>query len=425
MKLTLDQWFSHIQNMHHQCIDFGLDRISVVAERLHLKTFQCPVITVAGTNGKGSCVKTLESIYSYAGYKTGLYTSPHLMNFNERIRINNHDVSNSDLVVAFETIDNARRGITLSFFEFTTLTALFLFQQASLNVIILEIGLGGRLDAVNIVESDVAVVTSIALDHMEYLGNDRESIAFEKASIARAGKPLICGEENPPAAIAKTAQEKNAILIQVNRDYCYEIVENALCRVEFLPTKVHYFFPKPSLKLQNVATAIAVIETVKQALPVSEKNITDGIKNTEWPGRFEIVTSPFSCILDVAHNPHASQWLSEQYAQLPRVKKTIAVVGMLKDKNMIDTLKPLLPFVDLWCVCNLLSVSNDRGSDGIVMRNFLGSQGKACYTFSTVVDAMEYVSTCERDRVLIFGSFYTVAAAKQWLHHENMDEIRV
>ncbi|MCX7125871.1 MAG: bifunctional folylpolyglutamate synthase/dihydrofolate synthase [Gammaproteobacteria bacterium] len=400
---TLDNWFAHIQQIHHKRMDFGLDRIGIIADRLSLKTFSCPVITVAGTNGKGSCVKTLESIYFEAGFKTALYTSPHLMDF------------------------------IVSFFEFITLAALYLFQQEKCDVVILEAGLGGRLDAVNIVENDLAVITSIAFDHMDYLGNTLELIAYEKASIARAGKILICGEENPPATIAETVAEKKATLIQINRDFFYtqtcdglnsksiEARVQTTAKLELISANktkhdvLHITLPQPHLKLQNITTAIQVVSSLKNKLPITEKNIIDGIKNTVWPGRFEIINQPIPCVLDVAHNPHAAAWLATQVQQLPKVKNTFAIVGMLKDKAMIETVSKLLPCVNTWYVCSLLSESSERGSDGSEIAAFLKSLGvRNCYTFDSIADGMNSLLHADCQRALIFGSFYTVAAAKRW-----------
>lgn len=419
---SLDDWFSHIKQIHTKRIELGLDRVAAVAERLSLRTFSCPVITVAGTNGKGSCSKTLETIYATAGFKTALYTSPHLMHFNERICINQNMISDDDLLRAFQAVDNARFDIILSFFEFTTLAALWLFQAAECDVIILEVGLGGRLDAVNMVESDVAVVTSIALDHMDWLGDDREAIAHEKASIARENKPLICGEEDPPEHIAKTVCEKKAVLHQINQDYFYTVdADHFYYRSS---DTVEFTLPMPHLKPQNIATAIAVVECLQSTLPVTKAHIAEGIASTRWPGRFEMISSFVPFVLDVAHNPHASTWLAEQYARLPRVHCTIAIVGMLKDKSIVETVLPLLPHVDIWYVCNLENTSEERGSDGKSLMHFFQEKGMENYHyFPSVSDALfalqgtHLQSKC--DRVLVFGSFYTVAAAKQWLNHQH------
>ncbi len=419
---TLDDWFFHIKQIHHQRIELGLDRVSVVADRLHLRHFSCPVITVAGTNGKGSTVKTLESIYSHAGYKTALYTSPHLMEFNERIRIHDQNVCDADLLRAFEAIEQARADIILSFFEFTTLAALYLFHQAACDVAILEVGLGGRLDAVNCVESDVAIVTTIALDHMEWLGDSRESIAYEKSCIARSGKPFICGEENPPHTLQETAVEKNASLYQVNRDFFYQVDATSMAYHD--KYRRYDILPLPQLKPQNIATAIAAIHCLLEKLPVNHQAIVDGISHTQWPGRFERHASPFPCILDVAHNPQSAEWFALQCAQLTPVQHTIAVVGMLKDKAITETISPLLPHVNTWYVCSLLSDSKERGSDGSAIVDYLSEMNQKNYkSFATVGDALYSVvqAYCKQqcDRVLIFGSFYTVAAAKEWLANQE------
>lgn len=418
MFLSLNHWFSHIKKIHKKRMALGLDRVGVVASRLSIMHFSCPVITVAGTNGKGSTVKTLESIYSQAGYKTALYTSPHLLSFNERIRIENQDIDDDALMHAFEVIENARQTVILSFFEFTTLAALYLFQKANCDVIILEAGLGGRLDAVNIVESDVAVVTSIALDHMDWLGDTRESIAYEKACIARAEKPFICGDEDPPKKVSETAREKKAIVMQIHDDFSYCVNDKAF---SYRGKNSQYLnLPLPRLKPQNIATAIAAISALHNKLPISENNIAKGITKTVWSGRFEMIETPLPCVLDVAHNPHAAHWLREQYQQLAPVKNTIGVVGMLKDKAMIETVSALLPCIDIWYVCSLLSDTEERGSDGAVIAEYLQTLGiKNCYTFPSVAHAMPILlqAHCQQqcDRALIFGSFYTVAAAKRFL----------
>ena len=416
MHIDLNDWFYHIKQLHDQRTELNLNRVKSVAKRLQLEHFDCPVITVAGTNGKGSVVKTLESIYFQAGFKVALYTSPHLMEFNERIRIHNQTISDTQLIRAFEIIDNARQETILSFFEFITLSALFLFQEAQCDVVILEVGLGGRLDTVNIVDSDVSVITSIGLDHTAMLGNTREEIAYEKACVARENKLLICGEENPPDTIAQTADAKKAVLFQINLDFFYS-VSNYYFRCygkQFDYTKL----PIPHLKPQNCATAIAVIESLQHALPISSHHIAKGIAQTQWPGRFEMISSVIPCVLDVAHNESAAHWLLQQYRTLPPVQNTIGIVGMLKDKAMIETVSVLLLCVNTWYVCDL-SRDTERGADGSVIAAFLQSKGQVCQTFASVSDAMYSLGLAHHshddDRALIFGSFYTVAAAKRWI----------
>lgn len=415
---TLTDWFSYLKQLHQKRLALSLNCVSAVADRLQLKQFSCPVITVGGTNGKGSCTKTLESIYTQAGFRVGLYTSPHLLVFNERIRIDNQDCDDQSLLRAFAAVENARENSVLSFFAFVTLAALLLFQEANCDVIILEVGLGGRLDAVNIVESDVSIITNIALDHTEILGNSRELIAFEKAAIARAKKPLISGDLDPPKKLVESVLEKNAMLFQINRDFFCGTDEGG-----FYCTGKNFQYrqlPIPHLKAENVACAIAAVEQLQLRLPVMSEKIAAGMGNTVLPGRFEIVNSFVPCVLDVAHNPAAATWLAVQYAQLPRVNHTVAIVGMLTEKAMIEIILPLISQVQTWLVCDLRSENLDRGADGCVIHAFLKAQGiKNCYTFVCVADAMTFLRDrhCQDncDRALIFGSFYTVAAAKKWL----------
>src|SRR3990167_4483856 len=349
--MTLDQWLSDIQVLHHQRIDFGLERILPIAQQLSLTTFSVPVITVAGTNGKGSTVKTLESIYTAADYRTALYTSPHILKFNERIRVNNQEIDDQSLITAFSVIHQARKDISLSFFEFTTLAALYLFQQAKPEVIILEVGLGGRLDAVNIVENDLAIVTSIDLDHEVYLGNTRESIAYEKASIARRNKHFLCGDPVPPHTLYETVVQRGSIL----KNFSYRLSGSSGKNFIFEMEEVAWSLPLSALKLENIACAVAGVKVLLPELPVSHDAIARGITLTDWPGRFEHFYEPFHGILDVAHNPAATAWLSKQCAALPPVAKTIGIVGMLKDKAITHTIQPMLACVDIWYVCSLLS----------------------------------------------------------------------
>lgn len=412
----LSSWLAYIAELHQKRIDLGLDRVACVADQLNVRHFDCPVIVVGGTNGKGSTVTCLEQIYLAAGFKTGLYTSPHLLRFNERIKINHQEISDTALIHAFERIEHARENISLSFFEFTTLAALYLFQQATLDVLILEIGLGGRLDAVNIVENDVAVVTTIDLDHMDFLGNTREAIAFEKASIARKNKPFVCGDEYPPTTLFETVSKNQACLFQIKKDFDYQVLKNTMI---YSGQHIHLnVSPLPTIKAQNVATSLMAIECLQKKLPVSLSAILQGIQNTVLPGRFEMISSPMPCIMDVAHNPQAAMWLSEQYRQLSSVSKSAALVGMLKDKAMTETVAPLLPLIQDWYVTAL---SGERGSDGKQIAEFLKANGvKNCYTFGSVDAALTEMNTayCQHqwNRALIFGSFHTISEAKNWFY---------
>jgi dihydrofolate synthase / folylpolyglutamate synthase len=462
---TLTKWLDYIQHLHHQRIDMGLERVCEVARRLELTQFNFPVITVAGTNGKGSVVRLLETIYCAAGYRVGASTSPHILRFNERLRINGDEASDQDFMQTFAKIEHARQGISLSFFEFTTLAHLLILQETSLDVIILEVGLGGRLDAMNVVENDVAVITSIDLDHQEYLGNTRAAIAKEKAGIIKCHKTVVCGEQNPPAVIADIAQQRHAVLYQIDRDFSYQWGEGSwdwrcsglvgrsldpavkprddvrtaqrddVCtaprnEVSVVPHVMNSNsrgdasirlrdgvssgavilkgLNKPILKSQNAATALMVVETLQPTLPVTKEQINLGLSSATLPGRFEVIKNP-AMILDVAHNPQATQWLAEQLGQLAN-PPTTAVVGMLKDKMFAESLKPLIPYIKKWYVAGL---DVERGAKAADLAQALAELGQQCYNFQQIQQA--FAAALKEGPILVFGSFYTVAAAYQYI----------
>lgn len=417
--LTLHNWFDHLRTLHQFRNTYNLDRIGIIADRLSLRKFNCPVIVITGTNGKGSVAKMLSTIYCEARYRPGLYTSPHLLEFNERIAIKNKNISDDDLIAAFSAVEHARADTVLSVFEFTTLAALFYFKNNDCDVMILEAGLGGRLDAVNIVQHDIAIVTSIALDHTAQLGPDRNSIAYEKTSVVRDHEILICGDAQPPEKFFEIAESRHARVKLIDRDF---YIENNGDNIIYHGEK-KYALPTPALKFSNVATAIAAIESLMDRIPVNENQIAAGIKNTVWPGRFEWTDIGFPIVLDVAHNPESTEWLAVQYARLPRAK-TVAIVGLLADKDCANTIGPLLPWVDRWIAVNLLSENPERGSDGAQIMQFLQSAGKNCYTVATVAQAMRILDRehCQQrcERGLIFGSFYVVAAAKRFIEKEKI-----
>lgn len=426
----LSEWLAYISTLHPFRIDLGLQRVKVIAEELGLTSFICPVITVAGTNGKGSCVKFLESIYQAAGYCVGTYTSPHLIRFNERIRIGGNDVNDGELISAFRCIENARLGRGLSYFEFTTLAALYLFQQYSIDVIVLEVGLGGRLDAVNVVESDVFVITSVGLDHMDWLGPDRESIGREKAGIFRASKPAVCGDVDSPESVRQVAAEVGAPLYCLADDYRYEINETAWSW--FAPSCRFLGLPKPRLKIQNAATVLKVLELLQNRLPVSIQALHRGLSQAALMGRFESMMlpmntiqaedhNPLHCIIDVAHNPPAAEWLACQLQAIPSVGRRFAVVGMLGDKSIAQTLAPLLEVVDEWY---LADITEERGADADEIASHLRCLGvKSCYTFASVEQALSAAieRCCGADQLIVFGSFVTVGSTHQFFE-KNLKE---
>ncbi|QIM43711.1 bifunctional tetrahydrofolate synthase/dihydrofolate synthase [Leclercia adecarboxylata] len=396
----LAAWLSYLENLHSKAIDMGLERVSQVAARLDVLKPAPFVFTVAGTNGKGTTCRTLESMLMAAGYKVGVYSSPHLVRYTERVRVQNAELSESAHTAAFAEIEAARGDISLTYFEYGTLSALWLFKQAQLDVVILEVGLGGRLDATNIVDPDVAVVTSIALDHTDWLGPDRESIGREKAGIFRAGKPAIVGEPDMPHTIADVAQEKGALLQRRDVDWRYSVTESGW-RFEDAKGALENL-PLPQVPQPNAATALAALRA--SGLTVNEQAIRDGIQQAILAGRFQIVSESPRLILDVAHNPHAAAYLAGRLKSLPKTGRVLAVIGMLHDKDIGGTLACMESVVDSWYCAPL---EGPRGATAEQLMQHLG-QGQ---TFASVELAWRAAMADARpeDTVLVCGSFHTVA----------------
>ncbi len=396
----LAAWLSYLENLHSKAIDMGLERVSQVAARLDVLKPAPFVFTVAGTNGKGTTCRTLESMLMAAGYKVGVYSSPHLVRYTERVRVQNAELAESAHTAAFAEIEAARGDISLTYFEYGTLSALWLFKQAQLDVVILEVGLGGRLDATNIVDPDVAVVTSIALDHTDWLGPDRESIGREKAGIFRAGKPAIVGEPDMPHTIADVAQEKGALLQRRDVDWRYSVTESGW-RFEDAKGALENL-PLPQVPQPNAATALAALRA--SGLTVNEQAIRDGIQQAILAGRFQIVSESPRLILDVAHNPHAAAYLAGLLKSLPKTGRVLAVIGMLHDKDIGGTLACMESVVDSWYCAPL---EGPRGATAEQLMQHLG-QGQ---TFASVELAWRAAMADARpeDTVLVCGSFHTVA----------------
>lgn len=417
LNASLEDWLEYIEQIHPKEIDFGLDRILTVAQPTAWHQFTCPVVTITGTNGKGSCVRFLENIFSEAGYRVGAYTSPHLMCFNERIRVANQMVDNQTLLTAFRKVEQQRNNCSLSFFEFTFLSALVVFQQANLDLIILEVGVGGRLDAVNIVDADIAVITTIGLDHTNWLGPDRSAIAKEKAGIFRSRRLAVCGDTDPPDNLYQVAQKLDVKLFCMQKDFFYHKDESTW---EWQGINDNYQeLPSLSLKHQNAATSLMVVELLQKKLPVPYKAVYQGLKQSTLAGRFEKINlGRVSCYLDVGHNPQASTWIAHQWKNLPKKGRRVAVIGILSDKDIAGTLSPLLLYVDSWYVATL-SVS--RGAKAEQLLEVLKAFGaESCYHFSTVDQALKAaIADLSLGYILVFGSFYTVAAARQYLLHEE------
>jgi len=392
----------------------GLDRVADVRSRMDA-SLGCPVVTVTGTNGKGSTCALLESMLVAAAHRTGLYTSPHLASYNERVRIDGLPATDDALVAAFNAVEDARADVPLTYFEYGTLAAFWLFARADLAAAVLEVGLGGRLDAVNIIDADIAVVTSVGLDHMDYLGPTREDIGREKAGIFRAGRPVVCGEPNPPAALLAHARVLGAPLLQVGRDYGFTTGNGQWDY--WGPGGRRHGLPHPALRgaiqLVNAATAITALDLLHDVLHVSAGAVRTGLVSVELAGRFQVLPGRPTIVLDVAHNPHAARILAAELGTMGLPARTIAVFGMLADKDIDGVVAAMLPRVDRWHVATL---PPPRGADAASVRDALSNAGVAAADvriFDDVVSAYRAArdEAGEADRIIVFGSFLTVAAA--------------
>jgi dihydrofolate synthase/folylpolyglutamate synthase len=414
---TLADWLAYLETLHPKAIAMGLERVADVAARLSI-TIAPPVITVAGTNGKGSTCAMLESMFRHAGFRTGLYMSPHLMRFNERVRIDGAEASDAALVAAFEVVEAARTAAgptPLTYFEFSTLAALHCFSSERLDVLILEVGLGGRLDAVNVVDADVAVVTTIDLDHTDYLGPTREDIGREKAGIFRAGRRAICGDPDPPHALVERAEAIGAPLWRIGRDYRYA-AQATQWRYDG-PAGSRYGLPLPALRgrhqLGNAATALAAIDALRERLPVPAGAIRDGLVHVELAGRFQVLPGRPTIVLDVAHNPHAAHVLADTLFTMGFHPRTFAVFGMLADKDIEGVVRALAPRIDAWYVAPL---PGPRGAPIARIRSALETAGVPAAAVRAHADVAHAFDAArgdanDTDRIAAFGSFLTVAAA--------------
>jgi len=412
---SLADWLSYLERLHPAAIAMGLERVEKLRDRLGLK-FSCPVITVGGTNGKGSVCAMLEGILGCAGYRTGLYTSPHLLRYNERVRIARREASDAALAESFGRIERARDGTLLTYFEFGTLAAVDIFMREQVDVAILEVGLGGRLDAVNAFDADCSVVTTIDMDHMEYLGSDRDSIGREKAGIFRPGRPAVCGDDDPPRGLLEAAQVIGTQLNLVGRDYGYNAGQGQWqC---WTPSARRASLPYPVLRgtyqLGNAATALAALDLVRDRLPLDMGAIRRGLLEPDLAGRFQVLPGRPLVILDVGHNPHAARGLAASLQSLPAGGRTIAVFAMLKDKDIEGVAAAMRDCVDEWFIAGL---AIPRGAGVARLREALGAAGvsKPVTEFDNPESAYRKAvgSAAHDDKILVFGSFYTVGAVLQ------------
>ena len=426
---SLADWLAHLEGLHPKGqvgIELGLERIGQVKEALG-QSQSCPVIVVGGTNGKGSTCAFLESMLAHAGYRVGCYTSPHLLSYNERVRVNGQEASDAALCAAFARVEAARRdagNVALTYFEFGTLAAWEVFAVAGVEAAILEVGLGGRLDAVNAYEPDVSIVTTVALDHTEWLGPDRASIGFEKAGIYRAGKPALCADANPPQTLVDHAASIGADLRLIGRDFGFRRDPEDRrqwhwwCRSgdKLLKRSLAYPGLRGVTQLHNAAVALAALDALGDRLPVTMQAIRPGLIATELPGRFQVIPGRPAIVLDVAHNPQAIGVLADNLASMGFFDRTHAVVGMLGDKDIRGALEPLKDKVDFWHAATLDGPRGTRAESlaAVITAGRLGGE-IICHDSPRVALQAAKGQAAESDRILVFGSFLTVAGALEAL----------
>ncbi|AWX13120.1 bifunctional tetrahydrofolate synthase/dihydrofolate synthase [Mergibacter septicus] len=432
---TLSEWLNYLEQAHFKPIDMGLERVKSVAERLDLQSPAPYVITVAGTNGKGTTCYLLETTLRLAGFNVGVFSSPHLIRYNERIRINQQEVDDQMICQAFDLI-NQHKSVSLTYFEFSTLSALYLFKQAKLDIVILEVGLGGRLDATNLVAPNFAVITSIDIDHIAFLGNDREKIGAEKAGICRPNIPLVVGEPHCPLSIKKIAQQLNCQTLFSGIDFNYALEADeahwqwqGTLYTDKNSAVLLNQLPIGSIPLQNAATALAVLKNLPFSIP--DQIIQSALANAKLTGRFQrlsqteianlasrlgitksVVDLP-QIILDVGHNPHAARYLAQRLATTPRAR-LIAICGILEDKDCAGVFTPLFQEVDQWY---LIPLAGERGQSAKVLLEKLHytANQQQCVISAQAKSTMQAAVTAglydlsAQDILLIFGSFHTVS----------------
>lgn len=410
---TLAEWLTYLEALHPKTIELGLERVAKVRDALALRP-NFTIITVAGTNGKGSTCALLEAILTRAGFRVGCYTSPHLLRYNERVRIDAEAAADLDLCNAFAAVEKARGTTSLTYFEFGTLAALWLFCRAGLDVAILEVGLGGRLDAVNAFDSDCAILTNVDLDHMDYLGADVESIGREKAGVFRKGRPAIFADTAMPRSVQRAAADIEAQLLPLEQAFGYQQHTQTNQWDYWGPGGKRYALPLPALRgayqLRNASACLAALDTLRELLPVAQQHVKRGLAEVSLPGRFQILPGQPVVILDVAHNPHAARSLAVNLKSMGKFTRTLAVFAMLKDKDIAGAIDALAGQVDEWFVG---SIQAARGADAAFLAKLLSERGALVHSHADVSAALAGArrSAQGNDRITVFGSFYTVAEA--------------
>lgn len=413
---SLEQWLSWQETLHPSEIELGLDRVRQVYQSLCPETLPFSVVTVAGTNGKGSSIAALEAILLAGGYHVASYTSPHLLRYNERIRLNGEAVSDQTLMAAFEQVDQARQDVSLTYFEFGTLAALRIFCDTPPQIVLLEVGLGGRLDAVNVVDADVALITSIGVDHVAWLGNDRETIAGEKAGIMRTGRPVVCSDPTPPATIARHAEEVGAELYQLGEAFDYQLEDNHWCWHSRGETPQTWDdIPPPGLpgeyQYRNLSGVLMVLSLLHAGFPLSRQQICTGLLQLKLPGRLQLIPGDVPLLLDVAHNPDGTEQLARALQSQAVTGRNWAIVGMMGDKDIRAALTPLIPLIEGWYPVEL---NVERAATASQLAEILSElHAQSVVPQPGVAEALQAARNTARpgDRIVLFGSFYTVADA--------------
>lgn len=424
---SLGEWLAYLEQLHPSAIDMGLERSQQVAARLGLGRPAPRVITVTGTNGKGSTCAFVAALLQAQGLKVGVYSSPHLLRYNERVQLNGVEASDAQLCEAFAALDAGRGDISLTYFEMGTLAALWLFERAQLDIVVLEVGLGGRLDTVNVVDADVALVTSIGVDHVDYLGDTRESVAYEKAGIFRPGKPALCGDLDPPQPLLDKVRELDCPFYLRGRDFTLEIGDQHWQwsgRDARGQQVVLRDLPLLNLPMENAALALQAYLLLD--LPWNPGQIAATLLETRVVGRLdrravEWQGKRLNLLLDVGHNPHAAEYLAQRLMRTPLSGRRLAVFGLLADKDLDGVVAPLLGSVESWAVAPLDTPRSRAAAELQVALQNLGAPVASYASVTAALEAQCAVATAD-DEILLFGSFYCVAEALEWLARRSTEE---
>jgi dihydrofolate synthase/folylpolyglutamate synthase len=410
---SLAGWLEYIERQHPQAIALGLERVAEVFSRLQIP-ISCPVFAVAGTNGKGSTCAMLEAVLRSAGYRTGLYTSPHVLRYNERVRIAGREAGDAALCEAFAAVESARGAVPLTYFEFGTLAAFHLFSRENLDAAILEVGLGGRLDAVNVLDADCAVLTSVGIDHIEYLGDSREAIGREKAGIFRSGRPAVVADPQPPESVLEEIRRVGARPLLIGHDFGYRAEGSQWTYWGPAGKRPGLAHPalRGSMQLRNASAAFAALDSLRERLPIAMQDVRRALADVALPGRFQVLPGRPQVILDVAHNPEAAAVLAANLADSGFSPETIAVFGMLRDKDIAGVVRAVAPRITRW---HLATLPGPRGAGAAELMNVLSREQirTPAFAHETVATALAAArnEAGEGDKIIVFGSFLTVAGA--------------